>query len=233
VQNGIIIGPKKIFFCRHCAAKPRCFSCSLPMPGGYLKDHRFICKKCAKTAIMDNTTAQHIFDEIRERLDKELGFSTKHTIRFTLVSQDKLNNSTPSHTAGRELGLFIYEKNIVRTTQTFNGRSSTKEEIQSQKYTIYALYGLPKKKFREVIAHELGHDWMQEYFPKITDLKIKEGWAEFLASQANILYKQQDMNKRMQNNKNPIYGNGYRFINSLAKRKGIKGVINYFKHLSK
>ena len=90
----------------------------------------------------------------------------------------------------------------------------------NHRYSILVLTGLPKKKFIEVCAHELGHDWMNENFPKIKDLKLKEGWAEYFASEVNKLYEQKAMNKRIETNTSKVYGDGYRFIRDYVKRHG-------------
>jgi hypothetical protein len=87
---------------------------------------------------------------------------------------------------------------------------------------VYVLYGLPRKKLIEVCGHELAHDWMQENYPKTQDSKLKEGWAEYIATRINELYDQAEMNKRMEENKDPVYGDGYRMVRDFIKQNGIK-----------
>ncbi len=68
---------------------------------------------------------------------------------------------------------------------------------------------------------------MQEHFPKIKELWIKEGWAEYIASLINIEYDQEELNKRMQFNTDEIYGKGFRKIKRIAEKYGNKGLIRF------
>jgi hypothetical protein len=58
---------------------------------------------------------------------------------------------------------------------------------------------------------------MQMNYKNITDLKIKEGWAEYVASRVNSLYGRDYMNRRREENPSDIYGGGYRYISNMAK----------------
>jgi CRISPR/Cas system CSM-associated protein Csm2 small subunit len=112
------------------------------------------------------------------------------------------------------------------------GKRSTKtqERVKEESHTIYFLYGIPENKLREVAAHELAHDWMQAYYPEITDLKTKEGWAEYIASRVNILYGRAKMNLRMKQNRDLIYGGGYRMIKRVADQEGGDALFELFEN---
>ena len=62
-------------------------------------------------------------------------------------------------------------------------------------------------------------------------IKIKEGWAEFVATLVNKTYGNSEMNKRMEVNKNKIYGDGYRMIKKYVQKHKIDGLLNMFKTL--
>ena len=226
-------------YCKHCAALPKCFACALPSPSGtYLKDGRFLGADCAKTAIFSESAGQKLFNEIRATIRSKLNWATNHKIRFRLVNSKTLQKASSNYEPGMEMGLFKHNYTIKTRTETnytlLNGRQEkTKKYITNNRYTIYILSGLPKWKFIEVCAHELGHDWMQGAFPKIKNLKIKEGWAEYFATQVNDLYGQSVMNKRMKANTNKIYGDGYRFIRDYVNQHGINGLMQYFKRLNR
>ncbi len=232
--KGVYIGPSKSeskFFCMNCANLPKCYCCGLPDRCLTMKDGRKICRECNKTAIYDQAAAKKVFNEVRKRMRRELGLSTNNRIIFQIVDHDTLKKYSPKYTSGMEFGLYLY-KSMYRETIRKDRYGRVKDrssKITGETFKIYVLYGIPKKKLVEVIGHELGHDWMQEHLPNIDDLKLKEGWAEYVASEVNRIYRQSEMNKRMQQNPDKIYGDGYRRIADIARSGGHKGVINYLK----
>ena len=233
-NGGIKRGYGKMFLCKTCATKPKCFACYMPT-NGKLSDGRMICKKCTKTAIMTSVEAEKIAKQVRKIMREKLAIFTDHEIEYHLVGQKQLKEHVTHDNGGTELGLYRFEKIVERTTtkKSFLGKTttSTEEKVRSKTHSIYFLYGIPKKKFIEVAAHELAHDWMQEYYPNIDDIKIKEGWAEFVASKINSIYGQSEMNKRMEVNKNKIYGDGFRMIKEYIRKYKIDGLLDMFQSL--
>lgn len=240
-RQGIVIkvpdGDK--VYCKQCAALPKCFACSLPVASGtYLKDGRFLGANCAKTAIFSEAEGQKLFKKIRAKIRSKLNWGTNHRIRFRLVNSNTLKKASANYEPGMEMGLFKHSYTINTKTETkyslLKGREEkTTRKLTNERYTIFILSGLPKWKFIEVCAHELGHDWMQGYYPKIKILKIKEGWAEYFATRVNDIYGQGYMNQRMDKNSNAVYGGGYRFIRDYVKQHGITGLMKYFRQLDK
>ncbi len=226
-------------YCGYCAALPKCFVCGLPVASGtYLKDGRFLGENCGRTAIFSELAGRKLFDEIRAKISKELDWSTNHKIHFLLVDLKTLEKASNNYEPGMEMGLFKHSYTIKTKTETsfslLKGKQQKTSKWQTNnRYAIYVLAALPKWKFIEVCAHELGHDWMQEKFPKITDLKVKEGWAEYFAARVNDLYGQGYLNKRMEVNTNKVYGDGYRFICDYVKAHGMEGLMQYFRMLNK
>jgi hypothetical protein len=197
-----------------------------------LRDGRRICRKCLKTAVMKYNTLLEVVDEVRSIMRKKLGLWTNHKIVFKMVGRDGLSGEADNGQSGKELGLYTFEQVIETYTLTktdYLGRkSSTKERREKPaRHTIYLLYGMPKNKLIEVAAHELGHDWMQEHLPKIDDLTLKEGWAEYVASLVNNLYGHSSMNKRMWLNTDPVYGGGFRKISGISRKGGLRAVLEY------
>jgi hypothetical protein len=97
-----------------------------------------------------------------------------------LVDSIILKKASANYEPGLEMGLFKHNYTIKTKIETsyslFKGKQEKKQKRKTNhRYSVLVLTGLPKKKFIEVCAHELGHDWMDENFPKIKDLKLKEG----------------------------------------------------------
>jgi hypothetical protein len=223
VTHGVYFnGSKKTLMCRECASKPKCSSCFIPGNCRRLNDGRYLCEKCEKTAVFDKNRAKQIFDEVRRKMKNRMRLSTGHNISFELVGQREMKQNSAGYTHGLEQGVFIYGKNTQEKVRTFAGILHKKTKTVHESFRIMVLFGLSRNKMIEVLAHELAHDWMQERYPDIKDLKIKEGWAEFVASKVNEIYGNHEMNNRMLNNPDPVYGEGYRYIKNIYDKGGMK-----------
>ena len=236
VQDGVWRGLDKKFLCKECAEKPKCFSCNMPADFARLDDGRYICKKCNETAVNDFVKLKKIANEVRKVMKEQLHIGTDHNIKYCMTSLTKLQEKTTSKQQGIELGLYFFSQMVekITTEKKIMGKTttSTKKYVKEEKYTIYFLYGIPENKLREVAAHELAHDWMQEFYPGIRDLKVKEGWAEYIASRVNTIYGRSKMNRRMQQNPDPIYGEGYRMIKKIAEQEDLDALIKFFEKKS-
>jgi len=165
----------------------------------------------------------------------DLKLKTHSDIKLYLTDSKTLKDKSPDYSPGHELGLYLYKFTLHTVTNTkkniwgrvLNRKTTTYKDNIS--HSIYVLYGTPRHKLIEVLAHELGHDWMQKYYPKIKNLKIKEGWAEYVATQVNILYGRPKMNRRMEQNKDKIYGGGYGTISAIGKKNGLAGIKDFFR----
>ncbi|MBN1863610.1 MAG: hypothetical protein JW808_01780 [Victivallales bacterium] len=230
-NGGVKRGTGRKFLCSECAALPRCFSCGMPGDFGRFADGRHICKACNRTSVNDLAAARDIAEEVRALMREKLGLGTDNPIEYSLVPQDELKGKTTHEAQGIELGLYRFEQMVesTTTTTTFLGKteSRTDEEVKGESHKIYFLFGIPENRFREVAAHELAHDWMQKFYPQIDDLKVKEGWAEFVASRVNILYGRPEMNMRMQENPDPIYGEGFRMFKKISESPDPKALFKF------
>jgi hypothetical protein len=240
VSKGVILGhDQKKIYCSKCAALPRCFSCMLPANCSQLNDGRYICPKCAKTAVYQQQEAEKILAEVKHKMASELNLKTHRQLKLYLTDHSELKSKSPDYSPGHELGLYLYKFTLHTVTNVkkniwgreLNRKTTTYKDNIS--YSIYALYGTPRHKLIEVLAHELGHDWMQKYYPKIKELKIKEGWAEYVAAQVNSLYGRSAMNQRMKQNRDKIYGDGYRMISAISQKSGMAGIEDFFKQHSR
>ncbi|MFA6291363.1 MAG: LIM domain-containing protein [Victivallales bacterium] len=225
VREGLTISGAggKAFFCNSCGAKPKCFCCDMPANCNKLNDGRHICPECARTSVMEEPEMLAIAKEVRAKMKEKLNIGTDHKIEFRYTDMADLSKKTPGKQDGMELGLYLFEETTERTVTTrgtITGKTVTKTEDErvTKKYTIYLLYGMTRNKLVEVLAHELAHDCMQMNHRNITDLKIKEGWAEYVAARVNSLYGRDYMNRRMEENPSDVYGGGYRYISGIAKK---------------
>lgn len=233
-QGTLFKTDKDYFYCPTCAAIQKCFACMLPAVNGQnLDDGRMICPKCADEAIWELGDAEIIFQEVRGRMQKELDIGTKHRIQLRMVDLPSMQRRSPDYAPGIELGLFIYDATVKTVTTPSlipGGEDSVQTYRSNVSYTIFFLSGTPRYKLLEVFSHELGHDWMTENYPDVRDLKTREGFSEYCAWLVNRLYGQGKMNRRIIDNPDPIYGDGFRMIYKLHQEDGISSIRRFLRH---
>ncbi|HPN84922.1 MAG TPA: hypothetical protein PK821_06255, partial [Victivallales bacterium] len=129
---------------------------------------------------------------------------------------------------------YQFIKETEKTT-TVKGAQKTETIDMKMKYKIYMLSNMSRRKFIEVSAHELAHDWMQANYPDIDDLAVKEGWAQYVAWQINSIYGHGGLNNLLEANKDPIYGDGFRMIKEIADNSSspMDRLNTFFKQRSK
>ncbi len=224
-------------YCHPCANEQRCDACGHPGPSISLRDGRRICTECWKTAIVEQKDAEQLFRIVRKRMARALDLTTDHDIEFLLVSRDDLQRISNGASSGRELGYYQYQAETTTTYLTTRDRRGREErrvagERTDQKYRIYILYGLPEKRLMEVAAHELAHDWMRVNLPSIKAPIFEEGFAEYVAWLVNDRFGYEDLKKRIEENTDPIYGDGFKMMQGLAQRHGgLDGLIEYLENL--
>lgn len=224
---GALAADNSFFACPDCLRKPRCFSCQIPTGGRKLHDGRVICPTCSKTAVYNENTARKHFQSVRNDLKYKLGLGTSHPIQFYLIDQETLHKKSRNQSdVVTEQGLFEYlaELEKVVTRNLLGRKVSEKEEKTSELFNIYVLNGLPRERMEYVMAHELGHDWLVTHFPGIRDMQVKEGFAEYVGWLYNKLHNRDYLNKRIEANTDPVYGQGFRMIKDIADKKGFDGL---------
>jgi Protein DA1 len=222
------------YYCKNCASRPRCFCCQKPADGASLSDGRLVCKKCMKNPVTSMEQLKKIHQEVQLLLKDKLKLKTPAEVELRIVDFPTLQKKSPNYSEGIELGLFEYKCKIHTETKKniLMGTETSRTYKTDEKYIIYILSHLPEYKAKEVMAHELAHAWMQKYYSGISDLKIREGWAQYVAHDANRLMNQAYLNPHIENNKDPIYGDGYRLIKKMVDQKGPAALRREFRRQS-
>ncbi len=235
--GGIYALDHSFFACTDCMKLPRCFSCQFPTRfGTKLSAGRVICPDCARTSVSDPAQAAALFQEVRDTMRFSLGIVTKHPIRLSLTDPVTLHRLSGARSGQLvEQGLFRYNVDVERvSTRDFFGRK-TGEKLykKNEAIDIYVLDHLPKTRMEHVMAHELAHDWLTEFYPGIREDWIKEGFAEYIAWRYNRYKKRNKLNHRVENNPDPVYGEGFRRIRKIAKDRGFAGLKKFLEFKSK
>ena len=97
---------------------------------------------------------------------------------------------------------------------------------------IYILQGLPEMSFISTCAHELMHLWF--YSHNLTDIKplLLEGscnMAAYLVLKRQLTPEAEFLIKGLFEDKDKIYGTGFRKVQKLASRLGTAGWLEYLK----
>ncbi|PCJ63358.1 MAG: hypothetical protein COA79_00700 [Planctomycetota bacterium] len=214
-------------YCSKCIKLPQCNSCSLISNEQMQLDGRQICTSCLTYGIQSQNDAYKIYIEVKELLKSKFNIETTVGLPMKIVDMDEMKRIKEDNNS-QERGLYHVSR-LIRHKVIKQGDVIIKREKIETKATrnIYILTYLPKRDFIKVAAHELMHDWVALNYPKLKEEKICEGLSEYLSSLVNIHYGNDKLNLRMEKNKNPIYGGGYRFIKLKDKGGGIVDIKNW------
>lgn len=214
-------------YCESCAEKPQCFFCGDIAGNGVayrITNEMLLCRNCRKSSVSQPQKAHTLFSLIRKQLKEKLGASTDHRISFHLTSYGVLRRKLSGAPRTGQTGLYECQT-ITRTEKKVDARTgrtvSSRISSVRKNHFIYILSSLPDAEFRHAAVHELTHDWLGEYYPHVKDLKIQEGVCEYMAYL--FLEDERKTNAgvrlslaRMENNTDPVYGDGFRFIRKIA-----------------
>ena len=211
-----------LYYCEACAKLPTCFVCQTPGKDlKLLSDGRRLCRRCTADAVSDHAAAQGIFDSVRATLVRKLNFRSGHALPLSLTHYSNPHQSELGLI--REFGRYIYRgREIYTKPGRLSLRKDRKTTVRREvlECRIEVLNHLPRIKMAEVMAHELAHDYMQRRWPYIKDDKTKEGFAEAVAAEYNRLTGHDAWNYRMEQNPDPVYGEGYRMVRAWQKQGG-------------
>lgn len=217
IQSWTEIGGAK--YCKRCARLPECFNCQVPGAGRESKDGRRWCDSCMAMAVMDPAVAQNLFDQVRQDIKQQLNIFTGDTIAFHLVDADSL-------------GLLLGHKNFAergfyRYNVEYKINKEKEKKITRELFDIFILSGLSPENFRDVAAHELAHDINYRYFPKASNQREVEGFAEYLSALMNQYWGQEKVNDTKLRNLQKEYAEAYKYFLKLGEKGGLKAVWEY------
>ena len=175
-------------------------------------DGRRICGYCKKIAVTDGVQANRGRRKVLARLEA-VGFQgIPKNIEIVLSHPSTLAaHSRKANTSGLTLSHFHFtdHKRVGITHQ------------------VGILFGLPQVEFEAVMAHEFLHVWQQQ-----NDVKFSPLYSEGLCELGGLLiYSQEDSDlarhllQKMQQNPDPVYGNGFRLMAKKLECLGWDGLI--------
>jgi len=184
------------------------------------RDGRFLCARCAPSAVRDAKEAKRLAVEVAARLRRYGIAVDAWRIDFKLVGRDKLKklSDRPSYDTTGFVD-YAVEKNLFG-------------KVKSQRIKIYLLEGMPRIQAAAAVAHELAHVWQFKNCRLKLEKTLSEGSANYAAAlvlreiggpEARFIID------RMEKNEDPVYGDGYRKVRKYVERKGVKSWLNVLK----
>jgi hypothetical protein len=195
-------------FCDRCyQTHPHCKLCGRPFNREDRKEAvaDLMCPRCRAEAVTDPGEIERVIAKIERFLEDELGMKVDPKIGIRLEGELECPGSVSRNKSYRELGAFIQE---------------------GDRLEIVILENLPRPMLFETIAHELAHAWQAENAVAGQQIKIKEGFAQWVAGK--VLRKNgfegslDSLRKR-----EDLYGEGFRLMERIENRSGPGGVLRY------
>lgn len=209
-------GKIKTKLCNSCG---RIISYKTSNNGVEYNDGRTICGICDLSAVKNDSKI----------------LKAKHKILALLKEKgiNKIPENVPIHLADKKMILKMGNNSVSEDSYglTLTNVKTKNKDIVSQIHSIYILYGLPEIEFEGVLAHELLHVWINERQIKIKG-KDLEGFCNLGSAFVYQSYKTKHSEillEKMYENKDKIYGDGFRKIMKIYEKEGIEGVFEFIK----
>lgn len=188
-------------FCDRHASLPRCRGCQLPLEPPP-RERLPLCADCRPVAVGTQGEVKHVLPPLAQEI-RALGVRLRSRTHVRLVDPSELPSTHPGQ-AGEVAGLTL-----------LSGTSAVE---------IRVLRGLTPARFGSVVAHETMHAYLFERGFPCTHPPSEEGMCELLAHEwvrrrkGPLFRWEQD---RLEQNPDPVYGNGFRAARSSVERQGI------------
>ena len=222
IKDGYTVTRHK--YCKTCfETHPTCFSCGLPAAhASRLEDGREICAPCMRWAVKKPDLAQPHFDRALRQFQAWTSLKLDTVPTLVLVnraamqelSEDLRKSDSPVSIRG------LYSRQITTTRQLrFGITQKTETDVQER---IYIVDHLHDAVFRTAVTHELMHDLLQEYFPRLetAPLWVHEGICQQAAAEYCQRRNYTDILYGIEHCTDPDYGDGYRYIKKMMGMGG-------------
>ena len=171
----------KEIICEYCEENfADCFLCGMPADpnkAGFLRlaDERVVCARDALTVVVREDEGVHIFNDVRDSLDRMLTrFTSFPSTNITLEMVDRIHLQELFTLAGND----YHCPNILGYTQTSTNHGVVEHHIS-------LMTALPRSWLQSVCAHELTHAWVAENVSRAGRTALaretEEGFCELIA----------------------------------------------------
>lgn len=211
-------------YCKPCMeGKPTCFSCGLPAAyPTQVEDGREICGTCMRWAVNNQELAQKHYERARRQLEAWTGLELESVPELVLVDKtemERLSEKLKKSDSPVSIRGFYSRQTMLVKRGVFG---AWKEAPELDREKIYIVDHLHDAVFRVAATHELMHDLIHEYFPRLENapLWVHEGICQQAAAELCRRRNYVDTLHGIETCTDPDYGDGYRYIN---KQTGFAG----------
>jgi len=197
-------------FCKSCEEhRPKCSACSRPIadePVPRANTRRPVCSECLPTVVETQERFLAIYDDCRRLVLDLLEQSVVHEIKVSVVEDiAAVRKKAGLASDKQELGLF---------------------QRTGDDYRIYILNGITAALAYETLSHEWAHAWCAEQGHPDHAQWVEEGFCQWVAAQV-LQAKGFVRGLKILASRDDLYGQGYRYMEKLAKEEGVAGVLRY------
>jgi hypothetical protein len=178
-------------------------------------DGRVICGFCQMTEVATSSDIEQARQRVLSQLQAAGFTDIPSYVNVSLADQKRLNRRLGASPTANSHGY----------TQTLERQVAGVGKVQE--HTIYLLFGLPRLVFEGVLAHEFLHVWLNSHgFTRLPERDV-EGFCNLATA---LIYQQdnsplaQVLLQRMQQDSDPVYGEGYRRMATRLQQLGWEGV---------
>lgn len=205
-------GGREVDLCDSCG---RIISQQTSKGSSTYSDGRIICGLCRKTAVMHLRSPGKMQRSLTTLLGSVGIGGIPDNIPLKLVNLDSLKQHSGDMFSDSARGF---------TMTTRYARKNTATRVD---HTIFILSGLPLEEFKAVLAHELLHVWLIEHKVDLSHTNT-EGFCNLgamLVNQTENSPFSLNLLRQLENNPDPVYGDGYRTMKERLDRLGWDGLI--------
>jgi hypothetical protein len=195
-------------FCEACREASPCSVCGAPVRDGRGHDGRLFCRSCSHRLLRDREAYDGVYERLVARARDVLGLRIARVPELVVESSASLESRTKAgQEPDRVCGLY---------TRGPGGQA-----------TIHVLSHLPETRATAVLAHELAHAWQAENCPDAQGLRVREGFAEWVAWRLLEGVDGCGPERDVIAARTDEYGLGFRFFTTLEERNGASHAIWY------
>lgn len=210
-------------FCQACINKyPECDNCGYPVgpDGRNLGYSRRLCPDCASVAIFTHKQLAYVYQDAVAQL-RSMGIIITRTVdNLTIMDQKTL-----------EMSYYNTKSKEYVPSGGVGGFYSFSSNERGSASRIFVLDGLSYEKALAVVSHELTHAWQVDNCPMDQRLVYKEGFAQWVAYKVMLNKGYTDEANLLLSSKDPVYGEGLRFMINVEAYYGVNGAIDYAKKI--
>lgn len=200
-----------------------CTSCGAFTANSPLHDGRCLCYNCKSTVISTRSEISESLTYVKNLL-VSVGFD------FGTCNVDNIPIEIASARRMAEIqntSISTNNKGVTHTETQMRGTSKSDMKVVGHTHKIYMLSDQPRLEFLGTLAHELLHVWQNEH-----DIKLSPMKCEGLCNMGSYLVYSTDKSpmanlfiKNLKESRDPIYGDGFRYVFAKHIMSGWGGVI--------